>query len=464
MPSRATTYDDMSYRMQIHVICIQLAIFHLTVSAAEEHGSKLLDKDLLHDKELLSKGSTYVDTRYWARDTEFGRKGNWANEKKPCTLLERIQVNEEAVISVGDSFNGIDGQVNSFDARELTLPMNSMLLLEEDSNLSEPIDPNYIDYLHGLHDCWLGKDLPDVADHIFTFATDSDSMSWFNPENWESRLYPDHDEPHYYLLPDSYSIPCSDDTVVFGDRRFDLASIDTNELSKLLSFKVNFKPSKWSVQSNTTEKITNIRMGRLWIGDFQYNQTEFEQLLDLYGNILFDRSISGGEGLADQLVSLTIDDSSTEYLSHKCSENAGCICGNEDSQKMQAICSFNELIDIEDQPCHDPLMSIGYCNNICATILTMSIDPTRFNELFLIDLAEEISTGLSIPDYYHEIACNPRRISDTRYEMNFINIPTQNYESTFGIERIYADKLFQALNNRKYPLVRALMLFTACDL
>lgn len=447
----------------ILAICWILLIEISQENLSEQLGSAVATKPRDNGHLQQQHPSSLVDTKYWLQDTEFVKQANWLDRKKPCTLLERVEVIEEAVVSLGDSLGAIDGRLRSVDIRELTLPMNGVLLFEEDSNLNDPVDPNYISYLNESGECLDSGEQSDATNAtVFRFSPGSDSMSWFNPENWASALYDEYIE---HLMPDSHRVPCTEDIVVFGDRQFDLATLETNEQSKLMSFKVNFRSSSLVEENMTsTSDGSQIRIARLVIGELRYNQTEFEQLLEVYGDTLFEfhnnHSMLAYGPIQSQPV-LIIDESSLQlstdedHTHGRCNDEAGCFCGNEVEDKMRALCSFNGPLSSEDQPCYDPIPSSGYCNNICATVLTLSIDPTKFSERFLTSIIDDklmdVST-ISQQHFSNSVFSVTRRVQDTRYEITFIHAPqnTEKYESSFGIEHEFAALITDSLNSGKY--------------
>lgn len=461
----------LAYQMKTHRM-ILVACWTLLIAILDETSSELLGSaaatnphDDGHMQHLFEQQhpSSLVDTKYWLQDTEFGKQENWSNHKKPCTLLERVEVVEEAVVSLGDSLDAIDGRLRSVDIREFTLPMNGVLLFEEDSNINDPVDPNYMKYLSNSYECWENKEQSDEDDQVFRFLPESDSMSWFNPDNWASALLSDVE----HLIPDSHRVPCTQDIVVFGDRRYDLVTLETSEQSKIMSFKVNFRPSSLLEKNVTSlDDVSHMRIARLIIGDNVYNQTEFEQLYEVYGDTLFEihnnRSILA-RGPTQTQSTLMIDESSLQlsldedHPHGRCNDEAGCLCGNESVDKLEAICSFNEPLKDEDLPCHDPIASSGYCNKICATVLTFSIDPTKFSEGFLTSLTNDKLSGVSSisqESFGASVVSVTRRVQDTRYEITFIHVSpdAEQYESSFhaGVEREFADLIFDKLNSGKY--------------
>lgn len=426
-----------------------------------------------------------VDTKYWIRNTEFGLKDNWLNGLKPCTLLERIKLDEQILISIGDSLDSLGGGLGeSSNIRDLVLAFNGILLLEEDTFSEDPIDPMFIQFLNQSGDCTdssgLEFDRNDKSAQyngnnnynqkqqniLFQFQPDSDDLSWFNPNNWISDL---NEIEINDWIPESHSIPCSEDLIVFGNKQSSSSAvIELNERSKTLSFKVNFRPSQHSKQK-IDSKINNLRISRLKIGNKFYNQQEFNQLIksNEYENILFefnnslnilnwdydyDNNTNYYYSLFEKNPLLIIDESSYQIDSSGipvCLDEAGCLCGNEDENIMKAICSFNLPLNLNEQPCYDPLNSAGYCNKICATIIIITMEPTKFSE----PLINNILNDNILLDFYNlnEVFVGSRRTYDNKYEITFRLMPyfnnyNGNYEYNFGREQQLAKIIYDKLN------------------
>lgn len=393
-----------------------------------------------------SKFSSMIDTKYWMRTSEFIDRENWLDERKPCTLLEQIQINERAVVSMGDSaFDTLinDGGSLESNLKDLSLPMDGALLLEQSTSyesndeLGSEIDKMFIQYLNLSGDCLdsdsvgqqhQGDENSKLERFRFQFQIDSDDLSWFNPDNWLSE--------HGALLshvPDSHSIPCIEDEVVFGDRGLvrPAMSFSGNERADTLTFKVNFAPSIYSNMikaSRSSKRVGNLRVSKLKIGDQSYSQSEFNALVSSkeYENLLFDfnntNNLLGSSDTDDLYEPVTnliiIDESSfikTEHDFHVCLDEAGCVCGNEDSIVMDAICSFHLPLELDELPCHDPISSTGYCNKICGTSIIIIMDPSKFSEPFL----NSVFIKLRESEGADHVELAPRRVYDNKYEITF---------------------------------------------
>lgn len=268
-------------------------------------------------------------------------------------------------------------------------------------------------------------------------------MSWFSPDNWRSEF----NEGYIYpWIPDSHRIPCSRDTVVFGIRNSTSNSWkDSKSSDKPISFKVNFRPSEATFDTSSSEassdlqsniKVDGLRVSKLFIGNYEYSQLDFQELInsDQYKDIIFlfndSKSVLRAEdgSLYPSNSMLTIDESSFRLnsLYNYCADEAGCLCGNENVNIMKAICSFSEPVQPDEQPCYDPVTSSGYCNKICATVLTLSIDPTRFKEEFITSMLGDISLEFLDKDKYYildKFLVAARRIKDRFYEITFRHVP-----------------------------------------
>lgn len=452
---------------------------------AYAEGNQQQQHEQHHDKHP----ALYVDTKYWIRNTEFGQRDNWRNQLKPCTLIERIQINERAVISMGDALDSLSGSLES-NIREISLAREGVLLLEEDT-MPDQSDPMFVQYLNQSGDCYesplitFANGQPPLAtteQQRFYFEPHPDDMSWFNPNNWASAI--NEDEIALYV-PESHLIPCSEDVVVFGSRSASLATIlEANERAQTLSFKVNFRPSGFSLASKDSNLTlpAGIRVSKLQIGDNFYDQRDFEQLIinsDSYNNLLFEvagehsalsaqPSGATSENFNNLLESrqppassssspptITIDESSIEANSAHdfCLDEAGCLCGNEDLNAMQLICSFNEPLEHQDLPCHDPIQASGYCNQICATILTIHMDPIKFSERFLghvlLELMEKDELVKAISE---NVFTGARRVDHNRYELTVRLAPgdDSSHESILGQDMIVAQAVSRHLDKGKW--------------
>jgi hypothetical protein len=429
--------------------------------------------------------SLFVDTKYWARNMEFGQRDNWAGRLKPCTLLESISIDQnEAVISLGDGSDNSLGSIESTSVRELLLANDGVLLLSEDTLDSQE---TYIKFLNESADCFDSSTLPERLQdgHWFRFEPSSDRLSWFNAANWISALNDGIAE----LVPDSHQIPCSEDVVVFGSSRVATwlsIKSDTSERSPAVPFKVNFRPSEQMMVQQAVHKrdyqqaiVDTLRVSKLKIGDKSYSQDEFDQLVRLYRDNLFD--FNDSESVFGRLVNnqsidtlraagleqrpqtvLTIDESSsiesTEHEQNLCLDEAGCLCGNEQPKIMNIICSFNQPLELSNMLCRDPVRSHGYCNPICATSITINMTPTKFSERYLSNLLNKLLTGqisdVTLPsiDYFSDhIFVGSRRVDHNKYEITIRLVPEDDdvYSSIIGRDLELARLIKQQLEKGK---------------
>lgn len=394
-----------------------------------------------------------VDTKYWAKNMEFGEKDNWRWARKPCTLIERIAIEQqEAIVSLGDSMDALGGPLET-NIRELIMAQDGILLLEEDTLASDPMDPMFVQFLNQTGDCYDSSSSAAAAEdgkhtELFEFEPNPNDISWFNPSNWLSAINQADGIDH--LVPDSHRIPCSEDVVVFGDRHAAFWSlVEGNERAKIISFKVNFRPAE---DEQNQLKLVNansvLRVSKLKIGDKSYSQAEFDKLISLYGDNLFELTnnhsvFSIGQVFDNSFIDnkkiLTIDESSIQANAENdlevCLDEAGCLCGNEQFDVMQIICSFNEPIDESGLPCRDPIKVSGYCNKICATNMIIMIDPNRFSEPYLINELNKLNEAFG-----EHIFVGSRRVDYNRYEITLRSITTDenDYELNLGLELEFA--------------------------
>jgi len=393
-----------------------------------------------------------VDTKYWLGNTEFANRINWRNERKPCTLLERVRLDEQSVVSIGDSMDAFGSSIES-GIRDLCLAETGMLLLEENA-LAGREDPTFVSYLNGSGDCIDDEN----GESLFAFKPNGDALSWFNPDNWASESM---DEEVALWLPDSHRIPCSEDVVVFGASPKPIADSSNNSYTH--SFKVNFE-SNWRISRQPDEvnlgRIDNIRVSKLKIGTQQYNQGDFERLVSSYEyrDILFNFNSSSSllafdDGVESPIRSpLIIDESAlqtgTDY--ELCLDEAGCMCGNEATIVMKAICSFTQTIEEADLPCYDPVSSTGYCGKICASVITISMDPTKFNEKFVLSLLDSLMSSDGTNYFSANVFTGSRRTYDNKYEITFRHVPSErSYESTLNREEEFARLVYNHLDRGK---------------
>lgn len=421
----------------------------------------------------LSLPEYYVDTKIWISSNELGLQHNWLDHRKPCTLLERIKLMDNLAVSLGDSMDSLGGALES-SIRDIELAANGLLLLEDNSD-SSPADSLFIKYLNSSGDCYdsdtlsqssLALPASEASNQIvFEFRPESDRMSWFNPDNWASSLIGD-DVMRW--LPDSYRIPCVEDAVIFG-KRLDSASDrnggdnahsannyqDQLEQQHANSFKVHFRPSSAASDELGNVKIDHIRVSKLTIGNQQYDTKDFERLIqsDVYKNILFQfndsssalKPVDGYTRVTDSV--FFIDESSVKHNSQICLDEAGCLCGNEQADRMKIICSFHEPIDPIDLPCHDPVSSSGYCNKICASIITIIMDPNRFKVAFVSH-----AVGKFLDQFDNRTFVGAHRTHENKYEIIIRIVPTQTetYDDLIGKDRELAQLIVEFLNKDTY--------------
>lgn len=404
-----------------------------------------------------------ADTKFWTRHNEFSDKINWRDKLKPCSLLDSIAINEESVISIGspdDTYASLfESNTNNF-----LLAANGLILLDE----IEPTDSEdslLKGYLNASGDCFSGELDPISIDRIYSFEPHSDQLSWFNPDNWASSLNEDHVSD---WVPDANSIPCTEDIVVFG-HIFDDGLDDTElEGGGPVPFKVNFRPSLAlsetfkNYRNNLT--ISNIRVSKLKIGNTFYSQSDFDQLVksSQYDNIMFEfdhklsllkpQTSKAWYGYQANNPLFSIDESSIQFDREQniCLDEAGCMCGNEDAKVMSAICSFHEQLQPQDHPCLDPISSSGYCNKICATIMTIYMDPIRFSEKYINSLVmQTIEAEPSRGHFSSHIFVAARRTHHSIYEITIRLVPgLEGREATTSLENLIGRDVEMALNLR----------------
>lgn len=391
-------------------------------------------------------------------------------------------MNEQSVVSVGSSMDAIGGSlINASFINQLTLAENGILLLEEDET-ADYIEPAFVEFLRMAGECADGDSVQSIIDagsvkaaksssssfwddseqqshntkHLFEFEPDSDDMSWFNPDSWESR----RDEEAAGWTPESRTVPCSDDIVAFGHGS--IWQSVTGERDKVASFKVNFRPSKASLEtepagdaSRTAQLVGTLeptRVARLFIGEREYNQQEFDELINSqdYANLLFQFNDSNSAfrqnlwEFSSGGSALIIDETSIASDGNFCIDEAGCLCGNERPEVMKVICSFHEPLRDEDLPCHDPIYSPGYCNKVCATTLTITMDPSLFSERFVSSIIENFLLDNSAAGFNMAV---PRRIDYNKYEIIFRYLPYGT--NSPGVEREFAQNIVEQLERGK---------------
>lgn len=432
---------------------------------ADDAGSKSATNEPPSQEELQLP--LLVDTKYWIRNMEFGEQENWRGRQKPCTLVERIVIQQEAaVISFGDSFDALGAVGLESNIRELHLAQDGVLLLEEDTLAAGPIDPMFVQYLNESGDCLDSSQLTTgpkqaatASSPLFMFEPQSNSMSWFNPANWHSEL--NGDGLVGQLVPDSHKIPCSEDVVVFGSRRHSFwPTVEGNERAKIVAFRVNFRPAEGSSSQAFKRLTAPLRVSKLKVEERSYSQAEFDQLTGIYGNKLFDfhdqKSVFGAvtavQGRQDMLI---IDDSSIRHQDSQeiCREEAGCYCGNEQPELMDIICSFNSQPANDDASlaCRDPIQVTGYCEHICATSMTIIMEPDKFKESFLTSELNRMDEGARDGYFSEHVFVGSRRVDLNRYEIVLRLVPTDDniYEQVVGRDLEFAQRFKQRLEQGK---------------
>lgn len=379
-----------------------------------------------------------IDTKFWIQRNEFGLSENWLEGKKPCSLSERIRISDNLVVSLESSFDSLGGAISS-NVRDLTLANNGILLLEE-SDQDSLIDSLLEKYLKGEDSCHKSHD----NEMIFEFKPESDRTSWFNPDNWISES---NDVSILPWIPDAYRIPCNGDKVVFGTK---LGHVNSSKI--VSSFAINFRPSSALEPKNLIGPM-NIELNEFSIGDEHYNQDEFELLVSSkgFGNFLFNfndnSSLLGEKPIASMFYINPIPQPSNEDMDSFDVDpldihEAGRRCRNEASDRMQAICSFHEPIMPSEEPCHDPIYSSGYCNPICATVITITMEPTMFKEAFI---GHTINTKLEQDErLVEETFVAARRIGLRRYEITIRLNPLKDgqiFEEILGLDRQFAQSI-----------------------
>lgn len=395
-----------------------------------------------------------VDTKIWLGNTELGERSNWRNGLMPCTLLERIQLNEKAVVSMGDVLDYLESSLESNGIRELGLARDGVLLLEEDT-LGD-FDPSYVEFLNKVGQCF-DSDLNNQqqqqqqqGEPLFVFEPESDSMSWFNPANWLSSLLGEPGSVAAELAPDSHRIPCSEDVVVLGSRSTANITLTGGERAQTLSFKVNFRASQAERQGRAQlAPIANVRVSKLRLGEHFYDQQQLDSLLRSpdYANLLFQLQ-GDPANLLQSATGLVIDPSSIDPSQELCLEEAGCYCGNEQARVMDAICSFSQRLRPDQLPCRDPISSSGYCDKICATVLTISMEPSKFKESFLINLINTLVIQHDLGRMY----VASRRTDISRFEITFRPLADGSTTgwSAGSNERLFGQLVHDRLNAGKW--------------
>lgn len=314
-----------------------------------------------------------ADTKIWLGSGELRRRDNWLNGKSPCSLMQPIQFNQNTVAGLGlpqDKAGFLEANLG-----DLRLANTGILFLgpgDDDAIYRYKTDTN----------CSISNT------DSYDFQANSDSMSWFNPDNWLS------DSVHLELInlmPDSHQIPCAEDTVIFGHPI--MGGFLNHNLTS--SFQVNFRPASatWkSAKKREKPKLDSISVAQLLVGNYQYNNEEFELLNqdETYSNLLFQmqdplsvlKANNGFNSKSPLLIDPTSIWNNDDGLI-TCADETGCWCANEQAEIMDIVCSFHEPLDASELACKDPIKSAGYCNNICGVAITISMDPNKFKENFI---------------------------------------------------------------------------------
>lgn len=373
---------------------------------------------------LISSTSLSGDLKIWQSNTNLNNELNWKDHRQPCmeTIDKRLIVAEENLVML------IPSPISALGLITL-LPDNVLLLF--DDNRTENLEKNNNNVINcGLDDNQMHTS--EIEDFVYTL--DGYYKSWFNPYNWKSTLYASRQfDPH------SHQIPCWQDSVEFG-----LDPISEEPLAS--AFKVDFNSffngsktmNNMNIESSMTE--INIRVSELRINNISYNNEQLAELLQSneYGNKLFhnlDNENNGGDGVKNNEKPITIDHSSLNDNGY-CTDDAGCLCGNEDKDTMARICSFvttkqndNQAIvnsNYDDElTCDDPIYSTGYCNKLCSSVLDIIIIPSMFQakylENFIDDELYAYDDTTMERHYMDKVHIVARRVYYNKFEVTFID-------------------------------------------
>lgn len=425
-------------------------------------------------------GRSLADTKFWAGSNEFYLRQNWQlsnGRRQACSLIDNyeILIHEQGVAGLTlSSSSGSAGGLLQAGLRDLRLARDGILFL----GTSEQGDPSGDHYVTApsSKDCTDDEETNDHDDEVAYFAPSSDDASWFNPENWISHF---NEQSHIRdFMPDSNRLPCAEDTVILGRSPTRGqpghwgAGKGRGGHSFGNSFQINFRPSQasWPRAANF-KPISNIRVGRLKIGQFEYNQGEFETLIDSdeYANLLWH--FDDGQSLLMDSINgshtshsiFTIDHSSTQLITinedrdqrgeiqgdeveveregrqiSMSLDEAGSLCSNEQAEIMAPICSFHQALNLASElPCSDPINSTGYCDPICGYVISINMDPGSFKEQLIRARIEEWVSRVHYSQYSRAFAA-PRRTAYNKYEITirdtspykkFDDLDNSNYDN-----------------------------------
>lgn len=344
---------------------------------------------------LISTTSIIGDTKLWIRDTDLINELNWKRHEPPCmdSMNRRIIIKERAAIAIPSRIRSL-GQI--------VLPDDGLLLFDDqdDRTLGDTAG-----------DCSANNSQTETSEQQdFVFTLDDYYMSWFNPANWNSALYNER-----LLDPHSHQIPCWQDKVELGFNQS--------------GFKISFNSNKMNTY---IDDIDSIRISELSINKVNYDNEQLVQLMQSneYHNLLFNvrreiRNLNSERAVNKDII--IIDPSSLNDNGY-CTDDAGCICGNEEKRTMERICSFvsdSHSYDDNAATCDDPIYSTGYCNKLCATVLDIFIMPSKFQAKYFENL---ISSELYAYDenllerkYANKVHVVSRRVHDNKFEVTFLD-------------------------------------------
>ncbi|KAL8604878.1 hypothetical protein ACOMHN_028506 [Nucella lapillus] len=252
---------------------------------------------------LVCSGGIEASYKRWLKNTDFENPLNW-NVQPPRAPCG----NDRVLIPNGSPV--IYLQTNT-SLQELTLPKSGELILGNGVQLAFTPYPS--------------TDCPSAGGDV-EFTADTPS-NWFNPDNWCATSAELTDcRPSSPV--DTENVPCLNDDVVFLRHRSYYVTLGHDMQLTMKSLKITGTP---------------------------FTTSTFGQYVSSAdGRKMFQAPPSGAP------TSLTI-------TRRPCGDMAGCACGNDQGQMMNAICAIKGKT-CERSPCKNPVTPVGACCDLCGAI------------------------------------------------------------------------------------------------
>jgi len=122
-----------------------------------------------------------------------------------------------------------------------------------------------------------------------------------------------------------------------------------------------------------------------------------------------------------------------------CTDNKGCLCGNENPLIQSKICERVFFSGCPPVGCSDPIRPVGHCCDICASMITFT-----YKNDFNLDLIQGITTVFQKKPEYNSVRSYLHKLNDQKFQFIAVDLGEKGLANrmTSGITQYFNDGRF----------------------